>query len=172
MSGRFVVLAALLLSGTGAAGRTPDPARPAAQSRGAAPHGHVIFSCRIRGGKLATVSGGGGRFIYRYGTAGSADLTIVGTAANRAVFKRAAVHGGDPDIQLRFVRGKYSYIVHSFPRNEIVDNVATSGLVVFRAGRRLLERDCSPWAEMSFEDSDDLEALPDIPEGAPSAWGD
>jgi hypothetical protein len=168
MSGRVVVLAALLLTGVGAAGRTPKQIGPAVQSQ----RGHIIFSCRLGGGKIATVTGAGGRFVYRYGTARQSELTIVGTAANGALFKRADVHGGDPDIQLRFVRGAYSYIVHSFPRNEIVDNVPLSGLIVFRAGRRILDRDCSPWAKLSLEESDDLEEVPDIPEGAPSAWGD
>lgn len=167
MSGRVVVLAALLLTGTGAVSRTPS--HPVAQPAG---HGRTIFSCRLRDGKIVTVAGGGGRFVYRYGNARRPELAIVGTVADRNLFKMVAVHGGDWDIQLRFVSGDYSYIVHSFPRNEIVDNVATSGLVVFRAGKRILDRSCSRWAEIAFENSDDMFALPDIPEGAPSAWGD
>lgn len=168
MSGRFVVLAALLVTGTSAAASlSPNPIGP----KTGAPV-HTIFSCRLPGGKNVTVTGSAGRFVYRYGTARRPELTIVGTAASRNVFKQVAVHGGDWDIQLRFVKGPYSYIVHSFPRNDIVDNVATSGLIVFRGGKRILDRNCAPWAAISLDDPEDLDAFPDIPEGTPSAWGD
>lgn len=173
MSGRIVLLAALLLTGSSAASRTSDSIGPNARSGAAvqpAGRGRTIFSCRLRGAKIVTVTGGGGRYVYRYGTARRPELTIVGTAANGKVFKQTATHGGAYDIQLRFVRGEYSYIVHSFPRNDIVDNVPTSGLMVFRGGRRILDRDCSPWARISFGDFEDLYELPDNPEGAPSAW--
>ena len=152
-----VVLAALLLTGASAA----------------APPAELIFSCRVRGGKTVTVTGDGGRLVYRYGTARRPELTIVGTAADGNVFKRIAVHGGAWDTQLRFVNGAYSYVVHSFPRSDIADNVATSGLMVFRGGKKILDRDCAPWAEMSLSDPETyerLETIPDSPEGAPSAW--
>lgn len=173
MSGHVEVLAALLLAGTGAAGPTPESIGPAAQSGAAvqrAAGGHTVFSCRLPRGKIVTVTQDGGQFLYRYGTAGRPELTIEGTTANGRIFKQAAVHGGSYDIQLRFVSGEYSYIVHSFPRSDIVDNVPTSGLIVFRGGRKIMDRNCSPWAAISFEDFEDLHALPDIPEGAPSAW--
>ena len=175
MSGQIVVLAALFLAGTGAAGPTPEPIGPAAQPEAAVQRAageHTIFSCRLPRGKIVTVTRDGGRFLYHYGTAGRPELTIEGTAANGRIFKQAAVHGGSYDIQLRFVSGEYSYIVHSFPRNDIVDNVPRSGLIVFRGGTRIMDRNCEPWADISFGDFDHLFALPDIPEGAPSAWGE
>lgn len=175
MPGRLIVLAALLVTGTGAAGRAPDPAGPSARPKTAVPpaaRGHSLFSCRLRGGKTVTVTGGAGRFVYRYGTARKAELTIVGTAADGNISKLAAVHGGTYDIQLRFVRGEHSYIVHSFPRSDIVDNLPRSGLIVFRGRSRILDRSCSPWAKIAFEDFEDLFALPDIPEGGRSAWED
>jgi hypothetical protein len=175
MPGRLVVLAAFLMTGTSAAGRSPDPAGPAPGPKAAMQppaQGHSYFSCRLRGGKIATVTGGGGRFVYRYGTARKPELTIVGTAAGRNLFKQAAVHGGTYDIQLRFVRGEHSYIVHSFPRSDIVDNVPRSGLMVFRGKTRISDRKCSPWAEISFGDFEDLFEVPDSPEGSPSAWED
>jgi hypothetical protein len=175
MSGRIVVLIALLAFSTSAPGGIPGSSARKGLSKVAprpAPAGHTIFSCRLPGGKVATVTGSGGGYLYGYGTARRRELTIIGTARSKTLFKRTEVHGGAWAIQLRFVRGEYSYVVHSFPRNEIVDNVPTSGLVVFRAGRRILDRNCSPWAEISFEDFEDLYALPDIPEGAPSVWGE
>lgn len=173
MSGRVVLLAALLLAGTGTAGPTPEPTASAAepQATGQQAAGeHTVFSCQLSGGKIATVTQDGGQFLYRYGSAGRAELTIEGTAANGRLFKQAALHGGTYDVQLRFVSGAYSYIVHSFPRSDIVDNVPRSGLMVFRDGRKIMDRNCSPWAAVSFEHPEYLYALPDIPEGAPSAW--
>ena len=173
MSGRVMALAASLLAATGAAGPTSEPVDRAAQPEAAvqrAAGGHAVFSCRLPGGKIATVTQDGEQFLYRYGTAGEAELTIEGTAANGRIFKQAALHGGTYDIQLRFVSGEYSYILHSFPRSDIVDNVPRSGLMVFRGGTKIMDRNCSPWAAISFEHPEDLYALPDIPEGAPSAW--
>ena len=175
MSGQIVVLAALFLAGPGAAGPTPEPIGPAARPEAAVERAageQTVFSCRLPGGKIVTVTRDGGHFLYRYGAAGRPELTIEGTAANGRLFKQAALHGGAYDIQLRFVSGAYSYIVHSFPRSDIVDNVPRSGLMVFRGGRRIMDRSCEPWADISFGDFDPLFALPDIPEGAPSAWGD
>jgi hypothetical protein len=175
MSGHVVVLAALLLAGTGAAGPAPEPIGPAAQSEvavQAAAEGDTIFSCRLPRGKIVTVTRDGEQFLYRYGTAGRTELTIEGTEANGRIFKQASVHGGTYDIQLRFVSGEYSYIVHSFPRSDIVDNVPRSGLMVFRGGKKIMDRNCAPWAEISFGDFGYLFALPDSPAGAPSAWGE
>ncbi|MES2987009.1 MAG: hypothetical protein V4808_03795 [Pseudomonadota bacterium] len=159
MSTRLVILAAFLLAGTSAASAAPNPARD-----------RTIFSCKLPGGKIATVKANGGQFTYRYGTARKAELTIVGSATSKNLFKLAAVHGGDTDIQLRFVKGDVSYIVHSFPRNDIVDNQPVSGLRVFRGGKRILDRDCRPWAALNVGDFEEMYELPDSPEGAPSAW--
>jgi hypothetical protein len=200
MSGQIVVLAALFLAGTGAAGCTPEPTASAAEQQATVQHTavqqpavqqapvqqpaveqaaaqqaageQIVFSCRLPGGKIVTVTQDGGRFLYRYGAAGRPELTIAGTAANGRLFKRAALHGGVYATQLRFVSGEHSYIVHSFPRSDIVDNVGSSGLRVFRGGRRIMDRNCEPRADFSFEDFEALHALPDIPEGAPSAWGE
>ena len=175
MSGRLVLLAAsLFLAGAGVDGA---PARPTASAPKAKPEvqpavgGQRIFSCRLPGDKLVTVHADGERLVYRYGTARLAELTIVGTPAKRNLFQHIGVHGGDWAVQLSFVNGDHSYIVHSFPRNEIVDNVALSGLVVVRAGKTILDRKCSPWAEISTSRIEDLEAIPQIPEGAATAWG-
>lgn len=131
---------------------------------------HTVFSCQLGGGKTVTVRRDGERFLYRYGTAGKAELTIEGTPANGRILQQTAVHGGTNHIELRFVSGAYSYVVHSFPRSDIVDNVPTSGLRVYRGGRVIMDRSCSPWAPMSTEDFSEFD-LPRVPEGAPDAWG-
>lgn len=132
--------------------------------------GPTIFACQLSGGKIVTVTGSDAGFVYRYGTARKPELTITGTLAGKNLSKRLEVHGGDIDAQLRFVSGEYSYIVHSFPRNKIVDNQPVSGLKVFRSNKKISDRACKPWAKISFADYEDLDAVPDIPEGAPSAW--
>jgi hypothetical protein len=170
MSRILVLSAALLLAGPAGA----KPARLSATA-GEAAVAPGIFTCRLRDGKTVKVTGDGEHWVYRYGGAARPELTIVATPARGNVFKRIAVHGGDWEVQLRFVSGEYSYIVHSFPRNDIVDNVPSSGLVVFRGAKRILRRDCTPWAAISLADPgvfEGLESVPELPEGAPSAWGD
>jgi hypothetical protein len=170
MSRALVLAAALLLAGPAGA----KPARPPAAPKAAAA-APGIFTCRLGDGKSVKVTGDGEHWVYRYGAAGRPELTIAATPARKNNFKRIAVHGGDWEVQLRFVSGAYSYVVHSFPRNDIVDNVPTSGLVVFRGAKRILSRDCTPWADISLADPgvfEGLESVPDTPEGGPSAWGD
>jgi hypothetical protein len=174
MSGRFVVLAAFLLTGASAAGPTPNPSTPAARPKPAVPpaqRGHTIFSCRLSGGKRVTVTAVAGGMVYRYGTAARPELTILGTPINGNFFYDIGVHGGDWDVLLRFVKGEYSYIVNSFPRNEIVDNVPVSSLTVFRGGKIILERDCSPWAAIDLGDID-LQEFTMNPKGAPTLFGE
>lgn len=175
MSGHVALGAALLLAGAGTAGFIPEPAASAVEPKAAvrkAAGEHIVFSCRLSGGKSVTVTQDGGRFLYRYGTAGKTELTIAGTARNGRIFQRASSHGGVTVSELRFVSGPYSYIVHSFPRSDIVDNDPSSGLMVFRGGKMIMDRSCSPWAAIAFRDFEYPSELPDNPEGAPLAWGE
>lgn len=179
MSSHVALFAALLLAGTGTAGCTPEPTASAAEPQAAvqqtpvqqAAGEHTVFSCQLSGGKIVTVKQDGGRLLYRYGTPGEAELEIEGTPTNGRIFQHASVHGGAYDVELLFVSGAYSYIVHSFPRSDIVDNDPTSGLMVFRSGEKIMDRDCAPWAAISFLGDVVYEPeLPDLPEGAPSRW--
>lgn len=193
MPNRVALRAALFVAGTGAAACTPEPTASAAEQQAPVKQAavqqaavqqpavdqapvqeaageHTVFSCQLGGGKIVTVRRDGERFLYRYGTAGQAELTIEGTPTNGRIFQQTAVHGGTNDIELRFVRGAYSYVVHSFPRSDIVDNVPTSGLRVYRGGRVIMDRSCSPWVAISSEDFSAFD-LPPVPEGAPDAWG-
>ncbi len=171
MSGYVALFASFLLAGTGMAESAASAAEPNGAVRQAAGK-HAVFSCQLSGGKTATVTQDGGRFLYRYGTAGRPELTIEGTAKNGRIFQKAAYHGGVTVNELRFVSGAYSYIVHSFPRSDIVDNEPNSGLKVFRGGKMIMDRSCSPWAAISFRDFEHPSELPDNPEGAPSVWGE
>ena len=193
MSSHVALLAALLLAGIGTAGCTPEPSASAAEQQGVVQQGavqqgaveqavveqapvqpdageHTVFSCQLSGGKIVTVTRDGGQFLYRYGAAGRPELTLEGTGKNGRLFKQAALHGGAYHTELRFVSGAYSYVVHSFPRSDIVDNEPTSGLMVFQGEKMIMDRSCAPWAAISFGDFDYLSELPDIPEGAPAAW--
>ena len=131
-------------------------------SRGAG----TLFACAVPGGKVATVTAEGDRVVYRYGRPGRPELTIAGTASEGKVFRQSHNHHA---IQLRFVSGEYSYVVHSIPRSDILDNVPRSGLIVFRNGRRIFERACSPWAALDFF-APELEEMPGDGEGAPSVF--
>jgi hypothetical protein len=174
MFGRFVVLAALLLAGASAASSAPRANGSAARTKAAvqpAPRGHIVFACRLPGGKRVTVTGVEGGMVYRYGTAARSELTILGTPANGNFFYDIGVHGADRDVLLRFVKGEYSYIVNSFPRNEIVDNQPVSSLTVFRGHKIILERPCSPWAEIHLGDID-LQDFTENPKGSPTIFGE
>ena len=195
MSGHFALFAALLLAGT--AGCTPEPSTSAAEQQADVQEAPVqqggvqrapekaalqqtgaqvadgeygVFFCPLGGGKLVTVGKDGERYRYRYGTARQAELTIEGTPTNGRLFVQSELHGGEHMVELRFVSGAYSYVVHSFPRSDIVDNVPTSGLRVYQGNRMITDRSCSPWAELSDEDFNSFETLPRVPLGSPDIW--
>ena len=196
MSSHVALRAALLLAGT--AGCTPEPTASAAEQQAGVQTAPVqqaaaqqvppqqaalqqtgaqvadgeygVFFCPLGGGKLVTVGKDGERYRYRYGTARQAELTIEGTPTNGRLFVQAEPHGGEHMVELRFVSGAYSYVVHSFPRSDIVDNVPTSGLRVYQGNRMITDRSCSPWAELSDEDFNSFEKLPRVPLGSPDIW--
>ncbi len=143
------------------------PGQLGAQQRGPA---ETLFACTLSGGKTVRVTRQGDRLTYRFGTARRPELTIVGSPAARNLFAATALHGGTTYYtQLRFVRGTYSYIVYAMEGGRITDSAGSSGLIVFRNGRRILERDCGSMTHLSF---DSISEVPEDAEGAPLAWGD
>jgi hypothetical protein len=154
----------IMLIAAAAAGMTLSQSASAEQPR----RGGTLFACALPGGKTVKVTARGDRITYRFGTPRRAELMIVGSAANRNMFATTRLHGGPTYwTQLRFVRGEYSYVVHSVPRSRTLDNVASSGLMVFRGGRLISDRACRRWTELSF---DALAEIPEDREGAPSAF--
>ena len=110
----------------------------------------MVFDCRI-GAKSVSVSGTENRLIYRFGTRGKAEMSIIGTPAAKNVFKMTQRFAG-MEYQLRFTRGDTSYIVYSSEGNSRTDAAATSGLVVMRGNRRIADRSCAPFAAVSLPD--------------------
>ena len=62
-------------------------------------------------------------------------------------------------------------VASSFERPAVVDNVPISRLIVYRGRKMILERDCSPWADIDLT-SIDLVDYPENPKGAPSVFED
>jgi hypothetical protein len=143
------------------------PGQVGAEQRGRA---ETLFACTLSGGKTVRVTRQSDRLTYRYGTDRRPELTIVGSPAARNLFAATALHGGPTYYtQLRFVRGTYSYIVYAMEGGRITDSAGRSGLMVFRNGRRIMERSCARMTSLSF---DVIREVPEDTEGAPLAWGD
>jgi hypothetical protein len=154
----------ILLIAATAAAMLPDGGSNAQQPGRAA----TLFACSLPGGRAVRVTAQGDRITYRFGTPRRAELTIAGSAADQNVFATTRLHGGPTYFtQLRFVRGEYSYVVHSIPRTRTLDNTASSGVTVFRNGRRIAGHSCRRWAALSFAD---IAEIPEDREGAPSAF--
>ena len=143
------------------------PGQVAAQQAGRA---ETLFACTLRGGKTVRVTQRGDRITYRFGTAARPELTIVGSPAARNLFAATALHGGATYYtQLRFVRGTYSYVVYAMEGGRVTNTVGSSGLIVYRNGRRINERRCTRMTDLSF---DAISEVPEDIQGAPLAWGD
>jgi hypothetical protein len=115
-----------------------------------------LFTCRI-GAHTVSVSDDGGQLAYRYGTAGKTEMSIVGTAKSGDVLQLEQRFAG-MEHQLRFKTGGFSYIVYSSEGNGRTGASATSGLVVMQGAKRLSDKSCSPYAELTLPP--DSEAIP------------
>jgi len=106
----------------------------------------TMFECSLRNGKTVRVTSQGGNLFYRYGTQRRDELSLRGSPRSGNVFIRreryASMH-----TQLRFVRGTYSYIVHSMGGNAQTGSNNVSGLVVMRGTRRISSHSCRQHAE-------------------------
>ena len=108
----------------------------------------VLFTCRI-GAHTVSVTDDGGQLAYHYGTAGKDELSIVGTARSGNVLQLEQRFAG-MEYQLRFRNGAFSYIVYSSEGNGRSGAAATSGLVVMQDARRISDKACSPYAELTL----------------------
>ena len=117
----------------------------------------TIFACKL-GLKSAKVTLEQGRFIYRYGAAKKAELTLAGSGAVGDV---TAYQGRYASIlrQIRFTNGGVSYILYSMGASSTADTRDVSGLSVVRGGKLVSDQSCKPFAEFTagFEA---LDALP------------
>ncbi len=91
----------------------------------------------------------GDQIVYHFGTASKDEITIVGSAASGNVFEMAQRYAGW-EYQLRFTKDNFSYIVYSSEANERVGASATSGLVVMKGTKRILDKNCSPQAYVTL----------------------
>ena len=104
-----------------------------------------VFACSL-GGKSAIVTLAGRQLTYTFGTAAHTELRIVASAGRGNVFYFGDVYDS-PEQQLRFVAGRYSYVVYSLEGNPRKGAKALSGLLVVRDGKRVADMSCNPHAE-------------------------
>ena len=120
----------------------------------------TIFDCHLPAGKWVTITQDGNRFTYRHGTTHGNDLTITGDVRSRNVFYWSGRYT-NIEKQLRFTKGKYSYIVFSLGANPTLGADRDSGLVVLK-GRKIISdtngnKDiCSPWSDLKISMDNDL----------------
>ena len=118
----------------------------------------TLFTCAI-GAKSVSVTAGGGRLIYRYGTIDKNEMSIVGNPAAGNIFQMTQRYAG-MEYQLRFKTGEFNYIVYSAEGNERVGASATSGLVVMRGTKRISDKSCSRFAPLAMPEAA-LKGVPD-----------
>lgn len=120
--------------------------------------GETIFNCRLMNGKTVSVTARGDRLTYRYGTPRRAELTLSGTARSGNLFHLSERYFNILH-QLRFQRGRHSYIVYSLPGSTRADAHGSFGLTVLRDGHRISDTQCR--RETEFQGAFELlEALP------------
>jgi|GEM_PF-3546622 len=104
-----------------------------------------VFACSV-GKKAVSVTQEGGRFTYVFGAAGKADISIVGSAAQKNLFYREDRFAG-MEHQLRFTNGEYSYIVYNMEGNGQMGAAAISGLTVMKGMTVIADMPCKRYAE-------------------------
>lgn len=123
------------------------------------------FACAI-GKKTVSVTSEGGQLTYHYGVADKDENSIVGIPTSGNIFQMTQRFAG-MEYQLRFRSGEFSYIVYSSEGNGRTGASATSGLVIMRGAKRISDRPCSKFAELTMpagglaipEDTDIYSAL-------------
>ena len=105
-----------------------------------------VFSCSL-GQKQVSIHAVGDQLVYRFGTKAKAELTIVGSAARRNLYFRTDRYASIEN-QLRFVNGRFSYIVFSVGGNPSVGAQPVSGLTVMNGTKRVSELTCRRWTEL------------------------
>jgi len=106
------------------------------------------FSCAI-GAKRVSVTTEDGRLVYRYGTAAKDEMSVVGDPASGNIFQMSQRFAG-MEYQLRFTNGAFSYIVYESEGNGRVGASATSGLVVMRGAKRISDKSCARFSELTM----------------------
>ncbi|HEX4736751.1 MAG TPA: hypothetical protein VH331_04230 [Allosphingosinicella sp.] len=106
----------------------------------------TAFACTLSNSKRVLVLTEADRITYRYGTAQRTELMIEGTPGSRSVFVGHGRFAG-AEMQLRFVRGAYSYIIYTMEANGRAGSSAISRLMVMRGTRAILDLPCKPYAD-------------------------
>jgi hypothetical protein len=109
-----------------------------------------LFMCKI-GTHTVMVTDDNGALTYQYGTSQKEELKISGSASSGNVFQLEQRFAGIEN-QLRFKRGDYSYLVYSVEGNDQTGAQAVSGLVVMKGTKTILDKTCSPFAELALPD--------------------
>jgi hypothetical protein len=103
-----------------------------------------VFSCEVRGGKIASVclaKGAEGEFVqYRFGRPGAASELVWPTDPSEQMEWASVPYSGGGEAQLSFAIGDVRYVVYSkvvrtnFTPGETNDPAMTDGVAVLRAG--------------------------------------
>ncbi|MEN7536882.1 hypothetical protein [Aurantiacibacter flavus] len=104
-----------------------------------------IFSCTVRGGKIASVclaNGADGEFAqYRFGRPSAEPELVFPTEASEKIEWASVPYSGGGEAQLSFAVGDVRYVVYSkvvrtnFTAGETNDPAISDGIVVLRSGK-------------------------------------
>ena len=111
-----------------------------------------VFSCKVRGGKIASVclaKGAAGEFAqYRFGKPGTAPELVWPTSSGQQMEWASVPYSGGSETQLSFAIGDVRYVVYSkivrtnFTPGEPNNPAITDGVAVLRSGKVEAEFAC------------------------------
>lgn len=105
-----------------------------------------VFSCSI-GRKQVSVKAVGNELVYRFGGPGKPDLVISGSVARKNLFT-GNFRYSDLETQLRFVNGRFSYVVFWLSGNRNLGTRNVSGLAVLDGTKHVSDLLCNHWARL------------------------
>lgn len=108
--------------------------------------GKPVFSCSL-GQKHVSVHAVGDELVYRFGTNKKIELTVFGSVARRNVFFRTD-RFANIENQLRFINGRFSYVVFSVGGNPLTGAHPVSGLTVMNGTKAVSELTCRKFTEL------------------------
>ena len=108
--------------------------------------GKRVFSCSL-GQKQVSVHAVGNELVYEFGTNKKIELKIIGSVARRNVFFRTD-RFANIENQLRFINGRFSYIVFSVGGNPSSGAHPLSGLTVMNGTKPVSELTCRKFTEL------------------------
>ena len=124
-----------------------------------------IFACSL-GKKSVSVTAVGKQLTYKFGTPTNTEISIIGSAGEKNVLYREDRYAG-MEHQLRFVNGRYSYVVYNMEGNRMTGVSPISGLIIKDGTKTIGYMACVHYSEFSIgfdytsilEDTEDYSAM-------------